>query len=255
MIIALAGMGRLGRTLAALLPEAGHEVRPWSRGRARPDCEVLLLTVSDGAIAEVAAAWPAGPIVLHTSGATDWRVLRPHRPAGSLHPLQSFPGPEIAVPPMRGLPAALAGDPPAVAAAEAIARSLGWSPFEVPGDRRLYHAAAVLAGNFATVLLDRAAELLSAAGVDPAAAPGVLAPLALASIRQAGETGDPAAALTGPFARADRSVIAAHREAIEARVPGIAALYGELGRRAAELAERGGHISAEEREALIRLLD
>ena len=68
---------------------------------------------------------------------------RTHRPAGSLHPLQSFPGPEVAGPPGRGVPAAVAGDPEAVSAATQIALDLGMRPFEVPGDRRLYHLAAV----------------------------------------------------------------------------------------------------------------
>lgn len=155
---------------------------------------------------------------------------------------------------MEGLPAAIAGDPEAVDAARQIAASLGWAPFEVPGDRRLYHAAAVVAGNFATVLLDQAARLLVAAGVEPTAAPAVLAPLALASIRQAGESGDPAAALTGPFARGDDAVIAAHLAAIAASAPEIAPLYRELGRRAAALSERGGHISSEAMERMIRLI-
>jgi len=253
MIIAIAGMGRLGRTLAALLPAAGHEVRPWRRGEPKPSSDVVLLTVSDSAIAEVAAAWPRGPILLHTSGVTDVAPLRPHRPAGSLHPLQSFPGPEVAIPPMAQVPAAIAGDDEAREVARAIALELGMRPFDVPGDRRLYHAAAVVAGNFATVLLAEAARLLEAAGVAPELAPGILAPLAQASVRQGGERG-PAAALTGPFARGDAEAVAAHVAAISLHSPAITALYQELGRRAADLAREGCHISPEEQLELIRCL-
>lgn len=237
--VGLLGMGRLGRSLAALLPEAGYAVAPWRRGEPFPECEVAWLTVSDEAVAEVAQALPVGPVVLHASGALDLSVLAPHERAGSLHLLQSFPGPERAIPPTEGVPAAIAGHPEALAWAERIARDLGLRPFRVPGDRRLYHAAAVLAGNFATTLLDLASEVLAASGVDRAEAPGLLAPLALASLRQAAQVG-PVAALTGPFARGDSAVVAAHLAALERDLPDIRAIYELLGQRTAQLAEEGG---------------
>ncbi len=211
MRIGLLGAGRLGRTLAPLLAERGHEVRLSRRGET-PSGDVILLTVPDAALREAAERLPLGPIVLHCSGGSDIDVLRPHRPAGSLHPLMTFPGPEVDVPDLTGVPAAVAGDPDAVAAARAIATSLGLVPFEVPGDRRLYHAAAVMAGNFATVLLAEAARVLSEAGVDPAEAPALLAPLAVRSLQNAAS--DPRAALTGPAARGDLPTIAAHRAAL-----------------------------------------
>jgi predicted short-subunit dehydrogenase-like oxidoreductase (DUF2520 family) len=70
----------------------------------------------------------------------------------------------------------------------------------------------VLAGNFATVLLADATQLLVAAGADPAHAASTLAPLALASIR--GALPEPIRGLTGPAARGDLVTIAAHREAL-----------------------------------------
>lgn len=85
----------------------------------------------------------------------------------------------------------------------------------VSGDRALYHAAAVMAGNYATTLLGLAAESLTAAGVDPARAPKLLAPLALQSLRNAAELG-PTQALTGPAVRGDRDVIEQHLIALRA---------------------------------------
>ena len=70
--------------------------------------------------------------------------------------------------------------PCAAAVAERMAAGLGMSPFRVSGDRRLYHAAAVMAGNFTTTLLAEASSVLVQAGVDEADAPRVLAPMALA---------------------------------------------------------------------------
>ncbi len=226
--VVLVGPGRLGRSAALLLERGGHRVRLVGRGAAIPPAPLTWLTVPDRAIGAVAAAVPLGGVVLHASGATDLAPLRPHRPAGSLHPLMTFPGPEVGLPPTDPPPpAAVAGDPEAVAAALGLAEALGWEPFAVPGDRRLYHAAAVVAGNQATALLGMAAELLAAAGVPIADAPRLLAPLALSSIRNAAAS-SPARALTGPVARGDEAVLAAHRAAIAAHDAELAAHYDAL---------------------------
>jgi predicted short-subunit dehydrogenase-like oxidoreductase (DUF2520 family) len=229
--IGIIGPGRLGRSLAALLTEAGRTVVLAGRGDQVPDAPAVLLTVPDRAIADVAATVPIGRIVLHCSGACEVEVLRPHRPAGSLHPLMTFPGPEIALPDLADVPAAIAGDPEALAFAKDIVDALGMRAFEVSGDRRLYHASAVMAGNFVTVMLAEAARVLAAAGVDPDVAPGLLAPLALQSLRNA--RSHPARSLTGPVARGDESVLQGHREALlAAGFSDIEALYGDLTDRA-----------------------
>jgi len=235
MVVGILGPGRLGGSMAQLLRARGYEVRTWSRGQQFPDCDVAWLTVSDHAIGPVAAALPVGPVVLHASGATDLEPLQKHPEHGSLHPLQSFPGVEVSLPPVQDVPAAIAGTPEAKAIARRLATDIGFHPFEVPGDRRLYHAAAVVAGNFGTTLLHAAAQLLADAGVEAIEAPRLLAPLAIASIRQAAEKG-PAAALTGPHARGDREVVAAHQAAIDEVHPGLSALYTELSERTFELA-------------------
>lgn len=166
----------------------------------------------DRSIADAAATIPLGRIVLHTSGATEVDVLRPHRPAGSLHPLMTFPGVGVALPDLQGVPAAIAGDPEALEAGRELAMAIGLTPLEVPGDRRLYHCAAVMAGNFATVLLAEAATVLESAGVPYDVALRTLAPLASRSLLNA--TNDPARSLTGPFARGDEEVISGHRTAL-----------------------------------------
>ncbi len=211
MHVGILGPGRLGRSLEILLARAGHAVHLVGRGEV-PRGDVVLLCVPDTAIREAAAALPLGRPVLHCSGATDLQPLAPHQPAGSLHPLMTFPGPE-ALPDLDGVAAAIAGDTEAKVIARELAMSLGMSPFEVTGDRRLYHAAAVISGNFGTVLLEAATRALVAAGAPRDQAAAILLPLALQSLRNAPP--DPAAALTGPVARGDWSVIQAHREALE----------------------------------------
>ena len=212
MKVGILGPGRLGRSLEVLLTRAGHTVSMAGRGEV-PIGEVWLLTVPDDALAELCPSLPEGPILLHCSGATDLSVFGDRSRAGSLHPLMTFPGPEVSLPNLAGVPAAVAGDDEATAMATRLAADLGLDPVPVPGDRRLYHASAVLAGNFATVLLDLGAEVLAAAGVPRERAASVLLPLALESLRNAAP--DPARALTGPVARGDHDVIAGHLNALD----------------------------------------
>ena len=254
MELGILGLGRLGRTLVPLLEAAGHTVHTWRRGQPLPTAEVLWILVRDDSVAEVASGLPRGSIVLHGSGSLDIDVLRPHRPAGSLHLLQSFPGPEISTPPLEGVPAAVSGDPEAVEAATQIALSLGLAPVLVPGDRRLYHAAAVMAGNFATTLLGEGAKALIQAGVEPEQACKMLAPLALASIEQAVKLG-PAAALTGPFPRGDKQTISGHLDALRDTLPELVPLYQELGQYTIRTLDASGKLKPEELLELIRSLE
>ncbi|MCA9572941.1 MAG: DUF2520 domain-containing protein, partial [Myxococcales bacterium] len=129
--------------------------------------------------------------------------------------------------------------PEALEAARWLAGRLGMRAIEVSGDRRLYHASAVIAGNFATVLLAEAARVLAAAGVPLEDAPGLLAPLALQSLRNAVLDG-PAASLTGPVARGDEGTLQGHREAlVEAGLADVLALYEPLTAAARRLVSPG----------------
>ncbi len=223
----IVGPGRLGRTAAAQLEAGGHRVRLVGRGAPIPPAPITWLTVPDRAIAAVAQQVPPGGACLHASGALDLGPLGPRDGRGSLHPLMTFPG--LPINPFQGVvavPAAVQGDAEGLPAALALARALGAAAFEVPGDRRAYHAAAVLAGNFATALLAEAAQVMALAGVPVGLAPTLLAPLALQSVENAAHCG-PAAALTGPVARGDEAVIAAHRAAL-AEHPELLASYDAL---------------------------
>lgn len=244
MHVGIVGTGRLGSSLALLFRRHGLTVDARGRGAGIPDGEVLLLTVPDGQLAAVAQTIPEGRILLHCAGARDIDVLRPYAPAGSWHPLMTFPGPAVAIPELSGVPVALAGDPQAIEAGEALAKRLDMVPFVVPGDRRLYHAAAVIAGNFASLLLAEAATVLTAAGVPPERAPALLAPLALQSLRNTSQ--QPSAAFTGPAARGDVATLAAHRAALtDAGLLATLHLYDALTER---LIARVADISATPRE-------
>ncbi|MCA9494144.1 MAG: hypothetical protein KC621_29655, partial [Myxococcales bacterium] len=140
MRVTIVGPGRLGRSLHHWLEQARVQVALAGRGDPVPDADVVLLCVPDRALAQVASALPTGPVLLHCSGAAELDVLRPHTRVGSLHPLMTFPGPEVALPDPSTVPAAVAGTDEARQVATELAHLLGFHPFEVPGDRRLYHA-------------------------------------------------------------------------------------------------------------------
>ncbi len=235
MHIGILGAGRLGSTLAVLLSRAGHTVQLCKRGvLPTAECDGVLLTVPDGALEDVAKQWTGPFPVLHCSGALTVDVLRPLSPAGSFHPLMTFPGPTNAIPDLTGVPAVIDGDPEAQAFGQAVADALGMHILEVPGDRRLYHAAAVLSGNFATVLLAHAAAALEAAGVPHDQAGTALLPLALESLRNAAH--DPAGSLTGPVARGDDAVVQSHRDALaDVGLTDCLELYDNLTRATREL--------------------
>lgn len=214
MQLTIIGRGRLGRTLFQLLGARGASVRLVGRqAHLPPETDLVLLTVPDSAISEVVNAIPVGPIVVHTSGVQSLDVLQPHVRVGSFHPLMTFPGPEIAVPDLSRAYVAIDGDAAVRAMLTELAAMLGLNPVHVPGDRRLYHAAAVLAGNLSTVLLALSGQLLAEAGVEPRTAREMLAPLAFDSLRNA--IADPSRALTGPLVRQDHQTMAMHHAALE----------------------------------------
>lgn len=223
--LVIVGPGRLGRSAAQILRRNGHEFVLVGRGEPIPAAFVTWLTVPDKAVESVAMAVPSGGVVLHASGALDHDVLRPHAPAGSLHPLMSFPGPEIGMP-ETDIPAAVSGDADAIEAALSLADLLDFSAVRVPGNRALYHAAAVTAGNFATTLMVQAGRMLANTGLTETQARTLLAPLAITSIKNAIEHGPDA--LTGPVARGDDATIETHRKALSDVSPELSAFYLSL---------------------------
>src|SRR4051794_25481484 len=222
--IAVVGAGRLGTALAAALRDTGRPVEgPLRRVEQPSDAATLvLLAVPDGAIAAAAAALTPR-LVGHCSGAT---TLEPLTIAGhealSLHPLMTVP--KDASTGFAGAGAAVAGSTPAaLAAATALAGTLGMTPVTVrDADRAAYHAAASMASNF-LVTLEAAAERLAAtAGVGR----DLLVPLVRATVENWAALGP--AALTGPIARGDTATVARHREVVAERLPDRLALWDAL---------------------------
>ena len=179
------------------------------------DSEILLVAVSDGAIAEVMDAVPETEALLfHASGA-----LLSMRGGFSLHPLKSLP-------PV-GTPSdlektLLVFEGQHRRTAKLIASAVGARFAEVASEQKaLYHAAAVFGANYVAACLDLAQTLMERAGVS-----GVrddLVALALSAIANWHQHDDQRR-FTGPAARGDAEVMERHLAALDGD-PQVAQIY------------------------------
>jgi predicted short-subunit dehydrogenase-like oxidoreductase (DUF2520 family) len=274
------GAGRAGRGLARALRSAGVDVNG-VHGRREEQGEfaisagpypatfaaasVVLVTVRDaqldGALTALAqSALAPSAIILHASGSTEPAALdvlrRRGHPCGTFHPLVPLAEPADAAERLRGAWIGVDGDPLAQAASRALAASLGARVLTIPhGEKARYHAAAVVASNFPTVLAAVAERLLLEAGVEPTAARGATLSLLSASVSNllvgARDARALADVLTGPVVRGDVGTIARHLEALRGSDELLAA-YRVLTRLAVEMAREGGATtSLDEIESLL----
>jgi predicted short-subunit dehydrogenase-like oxidoreductase (DUF2520 family) len=210
------GTGRAGGAIRARLLERGLRV---TDGREPdPDAELVLLCVPDHVIGEVASAIPTGPWVAHVSGATRLAELDPHDRRFSVHPLQTLTR-ERGAEQLDGAWAAISAEADdARTRAHWMAETLGLRAFEVAdADRTLYHAAAVIGGNFLVTLHRVATRLLAETGAPPEA----IVPLMTRTIENGFD-------LTGPIARGDWTTVEAHLAALAERDPDLVPLYRAL---------------------------
>jgi len=229
--------------------------------------ELVLLAVPDAELASVvsglAATQAVRPktIVVHTSGANGIGVLAPLTEQGCLplavHPAMTFTGSDEDIERLSdscfGVTAA---DDVGYAIGQSLVLEIGGEPFRVREDARtLYHAALAHAGNhIVTVVADavealRAAlsgqELLGQPLVDDA--PGgiaerVIGPLTRAAVENTLQRGQ--AALTGPVARGDADVVAAHLRALAEVDPQLAEAYRTNSLRTAQRAHAPAEVFA-----------
>jgi predicted short-subunit dehydrogenase-like oxidoreductase (DUF2520 family) len=262
--VGLIGPGRAGIGLALALTRAGYEVHLYGRRRIRvpsplrltvghahkppawlSQVGVVVLAVPDDAIRPLAESLAASEavrpaqVVLHLSGVHGREALRPlaasRAALGSLHPLQTIADSRRAPERLLGSWAAVEGMPRAMAAGERLARDVGMRPFRLRGQAKVvYHAGAVFASNYFTVVEAVAQRLLSRAGLTPSQAWAALMPLVQGTLENLIAKG-PVAALTGPVSRGDADTVRLHLDALSARE---ALLYRSLAGAALELAEQ-----------------
>lgn len=267
--LTIVGAGRVGRSLGRVLSETGWRVfgvvtrtMPNARravrfiGDGKPFAGVsrqaitpphILIATPDSAIPRVAADlarlgaedWK-GKIVLHTSGALASSALEPLRAfgasVGSMHPLQTFSG--IGVPPLEGRVFAVEGNPAAVRLARQMIRSMGGYVLQLPASgKAVYHAAASMAAGQVLAVLEAATIAMMSVGVKRRDAVRALLPLTRQVLDNFERVGA-RAAWTGPLAREDYGVIAAHLAALRSFPAEYALAYEQLNRLAARVLAR-----------------
>jgi predicted short-subunit dehydrogenase-like oxidoreductase (DUF2520 family) len=257
------GAGKVGHTLARLLSARGYTVAAIyshtqsnalslaqrlgsevvdSPGAVVQVADLTLLTVSDDAIASVAASI-SGELgaetipmkaVIHTSGALEMGVLSALANQGimigSFHPVFPFADVETAI---AGLPGAVFG----VQATQGellrewldgIVVSLNGRILAIPpGGKAVYHAAFVFASNYTVTLYSIAERLLLSLGTERDTADHALSTLLAGTLENLRHQGIPAA-LTGPLVRGDVRTIQAHLDVLSQIDQDVEALYRQL---------------------------
>ena len=280
--IGFIGAGTVGTALAVRLTEKGYPViAVASRTRASAErlasavrgcqvyqdkqgvaeaAELVFVTTPDDSIAQVVAEvrWRRGQSVVHCSGADSVDILEPARQAGAqvgaFHPLQTFASVARAIENMPGSTFALEAEGELLATLQELARALEGAPVLLgPGDKVLYHTAAVLACNYLVALMNIATDLWQLFGVPTEQATQALLPLVRGTVNNLANVGLPNC-LTGPIARGDLGTIRKHLEALEARAPHLVSVYRELGRHTIPVALGKGKIDQQRAEELRKLL-
>ncbi len=285
--ISFIGCGRVGRTLAAALRNAGYSIgivacRDMKHaedavqfiGAGEPSTDpidavsfgtVHFITTNDDAIPEIVKIIDdEGPNSLnghffyHTSGSLSSAVLEPLQKKGadigSIHPLQIFADPAKALETLSGIYYAIEGSDRAMTWAIHMVDKLQGKLLLIPTGRKvLYHMAGVFAANYLVVLVHLAMSIMEEIGETPEDSYQAFLPLMVSALQNVEEFGT-AASLTGPIARGDEKTIRAHLEALEQLPPEILRVYKVLGQEAINLAVRSEGISTDQARRLLAIL-
>jgi predicted short-subunit dehydrogenase-like oxidoreductase (DUF2520 family) len=273
LVVGVVGAGRVGAVLGAALEAVGHRVvaaaavSAASRDRvdrllpraeilpahevARAATDLLLLAVPDDALAGVVAglaktgALVEGQIVAHTSGAHGLAVLGDVEGI-ALHPAMTFTGEASDLDRLPGIAWGITATDRAFATR--IVADLGGVPEWVAEDARpLYHAGLAHGANHLVTLVNEAADMLRAAGIERP--DRVLSPLLHAALDNALRLGD--AALTGPVSRGDAGTVRKHLDRI---APESVPAYLALARRTADRAIASGRLRPQDAALLLDVL-
>ncbi len=119
--------------------------------------------------------------------------------------------------------------------------------------KALYHAAAVMACNYLTGLLDAALNLAANAGIERRTAWQALEPLIRATVDNISALGTETA-LTGPIARGDHRTVKTHLSVLDRGARELSDLYRVLGSWTVDLAQRKGSIEETAARTLLETL-
>ena len=199
-----------------------------SAGELAAGCDLLLLTVPDGQIAEawhgllpaLAAGREAPLCIGHCSGSLGAEAFEP-RPAtapglsfGSMHPLLAVHDRENSFENFKGAYFTIEGEDGFAGFAKGLLAALG-NPFCAldASQKTLYHAASVMVSNLVCALACVGTDTYKACGFDSGFAENAWRALFNGNAENIAAAG-PVRALTGPVERGDTATVARHLEAL-----------------------------------------
>ena len=241
---------------------AGHPVAELAQMRA---ADVWMIATRDDAIVSscetLAASGKVAPddIVFYVSGATASTALKAAAERGastaSVHPIKTFPDPELAVQSFPGTCCGAEGDPEALRVLKPAFEKIGATVFEIAAELKpVYHAGGVFSCNYLAALVEAAVRAHEKAGIPRAASLKALEPLVRETVDAIFDKG-PARALTGPISRGDVATVK-HQLAMVGQWDGaMGDLYRGLGLIAVQLAQNDGRIDAGRAAELRRTLE
>jgi len=222
--------------------------------------EHVFITTPYDFIPKVASelTWRPEQNVIHCSGAASIDILEPAERSGamvgSFHPCQAFASVDQAIENLPGSTFAIEAQTPLLGILKEMASTIGCDRIVLkPGDKALYHAAAVFVSNYFVALLKVATDLFQNFDVPTTQATKVLMPLIQGNIKNINNIGLPNC-LTGPIARGDFSTIEKHIFALKEKESSILKLYAELGLKTIPIALAKGTIDKKVGETLQTLL-
>lgn len=237
--VCVLGAGRVGGSFARALERAGHEIvgelRRDDDVSALAEANVIVIAVPDdllaAAVATVDRVAKPGAMVVHTCGLAGLEPLRNLGPlVAAIHPAvpvatkdQRFDGVTFGVTCREDLRQWC----------ERFVGNLGGTALFLTEEQRpLYHAALVMASNFAVSLAGDGADLLGGYQI--------MVPLLRATVENIAAHG-PDDALTGPVVRGDAGTVRAHLDALP---PHLTEVYVVNARRALARAVAAGRLDA-----------
>jgi len=212
------GLTAAGHRITSVASESGDTARvlagatgaEWRRHLSVPgNCDILILAVTDTAVAEVAreVIIPDRTVIAHTAGSVSLAALGHRRRAGVFYPLQTFT--KGFAPDLKKVPFFIeATDEPTLNLLRELATDIGAGAWDCDSERRRHlHVAAVFANNFSNFMMTTGEAIATEAGFDPS----LLRPLMEETLRKALRTG-PERAQTGPAIRHDDRTMESHLE-------------------------------------------
>lgn len=202
-----------------------------------------------------------GNIVFHCSGSKSSQILQRAKQAGafiaSIHPIKSFADPVQAVTNFSGTYCGTEGDECALQKLKPAFESIGGHCIPIdPGQKVLYHTAAVFASNYLVALIEQSIQAYEKAGIPRETAITLLKPITTGTLDNILNHGTQHA-LTGPIKRGDHGTVSKQLNACQQWNKNAAAIYTSLGRVALSLSQNqhGKNIQSPALQDITKIFD